>query len=186
MKEPAELEIQKQIYLLIEREPGLHLTKIADLLDITTPLLLYHVRYMEKHELITLEQEKGFTRCYIKGTIGSEDRKRLSLLRQHMPLKIVLFLLQNPLSKHKDILEKFNISKSTLSYHLKKLVDQKIITIQRIDEEEGYRVIDEDEIIRWLIKYKPSRIAMGVNDTWSGFTVLKKKSAEKKDKSEPQ
>ena len=184
MKEPAELEIQKQIYLLIEKEPGLHLTKIADLLNITTPLLLYHVRYLEKHELIILEQEKGFTRCYIKGKIGTEDRKLLSLLRQNMPLKIVLFLLQNPLSKHKEILEKFDISKSTLSYHLKKLVDQKIIMIQRIDEEEGYRVIDEEEIIRCLIKYKPSRIAIGVNDTWADFTVLNKKPPEKKKQTE--
>ena len=48
-----------------------------------------------------------------------------------------------------------------------------IITIQLVDEEQGYTVINENEIIRFLIKYKPSRIALGLKDTWVDFTVHK-------------
>lgn len=171
MKESVELETQKQIYRLILKEPGLNIGKIAELLDINGPLTIYHIRYLEKHDLITIVKGEGYTRCYLKGTVGVKDKKILSLIRQETPLKIVLYLLKNPHSKHKEILEHFDIAKSTLSYHLKKLMKKGIITIRLIDGEQGYTIINEKEIIRILIKYKPSRVALGVKDTWVDFTV---------------
>ena len=89
-------------------------------------------------------------------------------------MKIVLFLLKNPHSKHREILEHFDIAKSTLSYHLKKLVKNGIISDVSINEGQGFTVIDEEKIVRFLIKYKPSRVALGLKDTWIDFTVRKK------------
>jgi len=173
MTESAELEIQKQIYQIISEEPGLNLSKIVELLDLNMPLLLYHIRYLERHNLISVSKETGYTRCYIKGEVGVEDKKILSILRQEIPLKIVFFLLKNPHSKHKEILEHFDIAKSTLSYHLKKLVKNGIISDVSINEGQGFTVIDDEKIIRFLIKYKPSRVALGMKDTWIDFTVHK-------------
>jgi predicted transcriptional regulator len=175
MNETENLETQKKIYILISKQPGLHLNQIARLLKINRPLAIYHLRYLEKHGLITIVKEKGFTRFYIRGKIGIEDKRKLSILRQEIPLKIVLFLLENPLSKHKEILEKFDVAKSTLSYHLKKLVNHGIINTQVDGEEKGYAIVSEKEIVRFLIKYKPSRIALGLRDTWSDFSIYKKK-----------
>ena len=179
MKESTELEIQKQIYILITKQPGLHINKIAQMLNINRPLTIYHLRFLEKNDLITLVKEKGYTRCYIKGKIGLEDIKKLSILRQEIPLKIVLFLLKCPHSKHKEILKKFDITKSTLSYHLQKLVKQGIVSFRSEGKEQGYLVINEKEIIKFLIKYKPSRIAIGLKDTWLDFTIYGKKTNEK-------
>jgi len=175
MKQASELEKQQQIYILVLKQPGLHINKIAQLLNIDRQLIIYHLRYLEKHGLITITKEKGYTRCYIVGEIGIEDKKKLSLLRQEIPLKIVLFLLKHPYAKHKEILEKFDIAKSTLSYHLKKLVQQGIIDIQDIGTEKGYSIINEKETINFLIKYKPSRIALGLKDTWTDFTIYGEK-----------
>lgn len=174
MKEAAELETQKKIYMLISKEPGLNLTKISELLNINVPLTIYHLRYLEKHELITVIKEKGYTRCYAKGQVGIRDKKILSLLRQEIPLKIVLFLLKHHHAKHKEILEQFNIAKSTLSYHLKKLLSCGVLQVISVENEQWYAVVHEKEILSCLIKYKPSRIAFGLNDTWADFTVHKK------------
>ena len=171
MKDSTELETRKQIYTIIEKHPGLNISKIAELLNINVPLTLYHLRYLERHDLITIIKENGYTRCYIKGEVGVEDKKILSILRQEIPLRIVLFLLKNPLSRHKEILEHFEIGKSTLSYHLKKLVKREIIAIHTIGGEQGYSVTDKKVIISFLIKYKPSRVALGLKDTWVDFTV---------------
>ncbi|MFH1101832.1 MAG: winged helix-turn-helix transcriptional regulator [Methanobacteriota archaeon] len=175
MKQESELEKQKRIYILISKQPGLHINKIGELLNIDRQLITYHLRYLEKHNLITITKEKGYTRCYIKGEIGIEDKKKLSLLRQEIPLKIVLYLLKHPYTKHREILAEFDIAKSTLSYHLKKLIHQEIIDIQDIGTEKGYLIINEKEIINFLIKYKPSRISRGLKDTWTDFTIYKKK-----------
>lgn len=175
MQELAELETQKQIYMLISKEPGLHIGKIAELLDIKVPLAIYHIRYLEKHDLITIVKERGYTRCYLIGMVGIKEKKILSLIRQETPLKIVLYLLKKPHSKHKELLEHFDIAKSTLSYHLKKLMKRGIVDVQLADGEQGYCIINEQEIIKILIKYKPSRVALGVKNTWEDFTIYYKK-----------
>jgi predicted transcriptional regulator len=175
MSEPVELETQKKIYTLIAKEPGLHLNKIAELLNLDRPLVLYHLHSLEKHDLIVVERDEGFTRCYLRGEISIDDKKKLSMLRKQIPLQIVLFLLEHPSSRHKEILENLSIAKSTLSYHLENLVRNGIIGSRILGEEFGYSVIDQDEIIRILIKYKPSRIALGVKDTWTDFSIYKKK-----------
>ena len=97
----------------------------------------------------------------------------MSILRQEIPLRIVLFLLKHPYSKHKEILKNFDIASSTLSYHLKKLIKKGIIANQPIADTEGYVVVNEKKIVNFLIKYKPSRVALGLKDTWSDFTIRK-------------
>ena len=121
MYESTELETQQKIYRLITEHPGLSLSTIASILHIKEPIILYHVRNLIKHELIMVIREKGFTRCYVKGTVGTKDKKLISILRQEIPLKIVLYLLKYPNSRHKEILEHFHLAKSTLSYHINNL-----------------------------------------------------------------
>lgn len=174
MKETDELVTQQRIYNMIIQHPGLYLSQIAQLCKINIPLLLYHLRVLQKHNLISMVKEKGFTRCYVKGELGVEEKKLLSILRQDIPLRIVIYLLKHPSARHKELLKLFDIAKSTLSYHIKKLIDNEIINAQSFGEEQGYVVIDEEKIIRILIKYKPSRIALGLKDTWIDFTAQKK------------
>ena len=123
MDEILELDTRRKIFDLVSRNPGLHLSKIAEILKMSVQLVEYHLLYLEKNVVVYAERESGFTRYYIKGDIGTADKKILSLLRQEVPLKIVLFLLKNNNSQHKDLLKICNVAPSTLSYHLKKLVN---------------------------------------------------------------
>lgn len=173
MKNVTELELRKQIFLIISKNPGLNISNIAEILNITTAHTIYHLGYLQKHNLISINKDEGFTRCYVKGEVGREDKKKLSILRKELPLKIVLFIIEKPGSKHKDLIKNFDIAKSTLSYHLKNLMKKGIITIDVINNEAGYVVVDEKEIVSLLIKYKPSKIASGFNETWVNFTARK-------------
>jgi predicted transcriptional regulator len=173
-EDAGELETQKRVYMLISKEPGLHISKIAQVLEVSEPLVLYHIHYLEKRELISVEKEGGFSRCYPKGIIGVEDKKKFSILRQYLPAQIVLFLLKNPSAKHKEIHEHFDIAKSTLSYHLQKLLRREIISVHESAGEQRYLVVDEQGIILFLMKYKPLGIAVGMKETWDEFTIYKK------------
>jgi predicted transcriptional regulator len=171
MKEIPEFEIRKQTYLLVVKQPGLHLSKIAELLEISIPLALYHLRYLEKTELLTSSKEDGYLRYYAKGEIGTQDKIYLSFFRQEMLLKIVLFLLKNPYSRHKEIVDNFEISRSLLSYYLSKLTKKGIIIVQEEGKEHRYIVVNEEVIIRFLIKYEPYKMLKGLSDTWVDFTM---------------
>ena len=167
MNEVLELEIRREIYNLIAKNPGLHAKKIAELASITGQLADYHLLYMERCGLITGAKEEGYRRYYVKGKIGIKDRRRISILRQELPLKIILFLLKNPGSKHGEILEKLDIAKSTLTYHLKKLVNHEIISEYSDRKDKKYKVINEKEITELLIQYKPYSRIRSFEDTWT-------------------
>jgi len=108
---------------------------------------------------------------YIKGTIGVQDKRYLSILRQKTILHIILFLLKNDTVQHKDILENVAVSPSTLSYHLKKLVKHNIIDVQRYGENKGYELKNRQEIIAWLIQYKPFDLYEGFVDVWTDLSI---------------
>jgi len=171
MKESAELGIQKRIYVLVSKHPGLNLSKIAEILGVSIELARYHLQYLEKNQLLISGKEEGYQRYYLKDKIGVKDKKFLSLFRQETLLKIVLFLLKNPNSRHKEILANFEMSRSLLTYYLNKLVKKGIIIAIGDGKERRYKVINEDEVARFLIKYEPYNILEGLTDTWSDFTM---------------
>ena len=90
MNELLELKTRRKIYNFISKNPGLHLSKIAELLKMRISLVEYHLLFLEKKKIVTLVKEFGYVRCYPCGReeIGSADKKILSLIRQEIPLKI--------------------------------------------------------------------------------------------------
>ena len=166
MHEALDLEIRRKIYDLIAKNPGLHAKKIAEMLIITGQLIDYHLLFMEREGLLTSVKEEGYRRYYIKGSIGIKERRRISILRQETPLKIVFFLLEHASSSHKEILAHVNISKSTLTYHLQKLIDHEIVSRVTSENETKYHILNAKEIIQLLIRYKPYSRIESFKDTW--------------------
>ncbi len=171
MEEILELETRRKIHDLISKNPGLHLSKIAEILKMGTSLVDYHLIYLEKNEIVNFVKESGYVRYYIKGKIGFEDKKILSILRQEIPLKIILYLLKTKILQHKEILQNLNIAPSTLSYHLKKLLKLNIIRVETYGGDKGYCVIDKKLIVSVLIQYKPYNLFESFNDIWIDFSV---------------
>ncbi|HUS99823.1 MAG TPA: helix-turn-helix domain-containing protein [Candidatus Thermoplasmatota archaeon] len=66
MQDVLDLETRRKIYDIISKNPGLHLSKIADLLSMRISHVEYHVNFLEKHEIITIEKSTGYKRFYLK------------------------------------------------------------------------------------------------------------------------
>jgi predicted transcriptional regulator len=171
MEDVLELETRRKIFDTISKNPGIHLSKIAELAGMRVSHVEYHVNYLEKHDIVTVEKTTGYKRFYIKGTIGTQDKRYLSILRQKTLLYIVLFLLKNDSVQHKDILDNVAVSASTLSYHLKKLVKHDIVEVQRSGENKGYQLRNKDEIIQWLIQYKPFDLYDEFVNVWNDLSI---------------
>jgi predicted transcriptional regulator len=181
MTDILELDIRRKIFELIQQDPGLHARRIAELLGIQGQKADYHLAYLEDTNLILSTKEEGYRRYYVKNIgLGAEEKKILSLLRQEHPLEIVVYLLEHPLSHHRDILKKVSLSKSLLSYHLKKLLNHHIISIQFSGSDKYYSVANRDGIIALLVRYRPHSRIERFKDTWVDFTFPKKKPSEKK------
>jgi predicted transcriptional regulator len=170
MKASSEINLRRKIYKLIEKNPGLNLVKIAEILKISWQLADYHLLYLNKEEIITIVREEGYKRYYVKGEISVESRKKLALLRQEIPLKIVMLILEKKSMTHRKILEFFDIAASTLSYHLKKLVKYGLLFYEEIDNERKYMIKNEKELKNILIKYKPYSWAGDFTGMWANLS----------------
>ena len=162
-------DTQQKIFDLIQKNQGLHLSKIAELMNMRLSLAQYHLSNLEKDHLIVSVSEKGYKRYYSDETsIGSQEKKILALLRQEIPLKIITFLIKKQIAQHKQIMEYVNVSPSTLSYHLNKLVAADIIEVSSYGEERGYKIRNKKEIKQLLLKYV---LIEGFDQLWDDFSI---------------
>lgn len=159
-----ELETRRKIYEIIRKFPGLHLRELARQLGMSVPLVDYHLNFLEKYGIITGIQDEQYRRFYPRDPIGAEqktdalsaDEKRIvALLRQRIPLQIVLFILKNGSAQHREMVPVMGISASTLSHHLNKLTRKGILLKSAVGEERGYRLSNEGQIARLLLHYEP-------------------------------
>ena len=172
MNDGLEQEIRQKIYNLILKNPGLHLSKIAQELNMRTSLAEYHLKYLEKNELIISIKNPGeyYRRYYSKDSPhGVDDKKILAVLREEMLLKIILLLLQKKKLRHKEILTHFEITAPTLSYYLDKLMTNGVIEVTRYGEEKGYELIDRKRILRLLFRYEFHTVAEDFKAVWDDF-----------------
>jgi len=137
MNDLLELETRREIYDFITQNPGINLSKIAELLQLSPQLVDYHILYMENHGMISISKDKGYKRCYIRDKFGLADKRVLAILRQEIPFQIIFFLLNNPFSRHRDILRNLGMSSPRFSYHLRKLVKNNIIAESTVGEKKG-------------------------------------------------
>ena len=169
MGELFDLETRRRIYEVIEQHPGVNLSSIAQLLKMNVPLVDYHTRYFEKHGLVSVVKEGGFKRYYVKGAVGVLHQRLFAVLRQEMPLRIVLFLLKNPGARYPEICGCLSVSKSTVSYHMKKLIKCGVVAVSVEGEGWVYSVSDEKLVVGFLVQYKPSRVLRQFSETWEEF-----------------
>ncbi|KAA0002848.1 MAG: transcriptional regulator [Thermoplasmata archaeon] len=166
------LETRRKIYNLILNYPGLHEREIARKLNISLSTLDYHLHYLEKREIIVSKKDGRYTRYFASLKVGMQDKKIIAILRQKTPRKIVLFLLMHPGSIHKEICEGVKKSPSTISFHLKKMIDAGIIEAVSLGRETAYSVKDEEEVVKMLITYKNTFLDSAVDsfiETWSSL-----------------
>jgi predicted transcriptional regulator len=170
MDDILELESRKKIYSILKKNPGLHLSKIAKILNLRVSLVEYHLHYLEKHSLIKSDKHTGYKRYFISGETESVQKKNFSIIRQKNLLKIVLLLLKQKQANHKELLSQLEISPATLSYHLKRLVKNGILDIDKKGKTHIYSIKNPKELTIWLIKYKPYNLLDGFTEVWIDFT----------------
>lgn len=155
-EDPLELDSRRSIYELIDSSPGIHFREISRRLDIPMGVVEYHLYYLLKNDMIIARKEGRYKRYYTEGKVGSRDKKVLAFLRKKVPREVLIYLMLNPDSRHKDIKNELKVSGSTLSFHMKRMIKKGVI---EEDEEGGtkkFRVKDPEAVSRMLIRYKKS------------------------------
>ncbi len=157
MKEDVlELETRRQIYTAISINPGLHFRELQRHLDISTGLLDYHLKYMEKRELVVSKRDGNYLRYYASNQVPGDMKELFPFLRQEITRTILIYLLLNPEAQHGEILENLTVSGATLSYHLKKMSKAGVIEKRKAGRESRYTVKNPERVGDALATYRRS------------------------------
>lgn len=169
MEEALELENRRNIFRFVSDNPGAYFREIQKGLELATGVLEYHLGYLVKEKLLSTEKEGKKRRYFVSQDVPHPDKRTLGLMRQKTPRRIAIYALLNPNCSFQDLLGEFTISKSTLSFHLKKLLRARILESTKKGRKKFYRVVDPDETARILISYKSSFVDSVVDsfaDVW--------------------
>lgn len=152
-------EVRKRVYDAVRRYPGIHVRGIERNLGISAALAQYHVKKLEEAGYVEGKEQTGYTRYYptSKGKsarVTDEDQPIVGVLREQVPLHIVLLLLDHDALTHTELVERVGVAKSTVSYHLAKLAELSIV--ERARGSPALRLAQRDRIYRLLLAYNPT------------------------------
>ena len=155
------VKTRRDLYQFVRRSPGYHLREIARSLNLSITLADYHLRFLEKNELVAASMDGEYKRYYPRSQPGdaesrpalSDFEKRvLAYLRQPVPFQVLAFLMGRESAAHKEILDHVPVSPSTLSHHLKKMQGAGILA-QAASRDRGYRISDPKSVARVMATY---------------------------------
>jgi predicted transcriptional regulator len=168
---PLDLENRRIIFDFVRRFPGAYFREIQKATGLVVGTLAYHLEYLESRGLISSQRQANRKR-YFAAEVRHGDRRIIGVLRQAVPRRLVIHLMLHPDTSFQDLLEVARVSKSTLSFHLSKLTDARIIEASKRAREKAYRVADEEEVSRILITYRSSFLDGLVDrfvETWTAI-----------------
>lgn len=165
--------VRQRVYDAVRRFPGIHVRELERQTKESAALCQYHLEKLVAEKLVEGHDQGGYTRYFptAKGKAASvtpRDQETLGLLRENVPLHIVLVLLDDEPLSHTEIVAKVDVAKSTVSYHLAKLAEGGIV-----DREPGtkkLRLVDRERTYRLLLMYRPTpTLIEAFGELWGGL-----------------
>ena len=150
-------ETRAQIQECVYRNPGVHFNEISRKLDIATGQTQYHLRKLIRGERLERESIAGRTHYY-PPTYSEWERGAIALLRRETTREIVLYLLRNDRATPAELTDRLDLARSTIEWHLSRLIDREIVTKERLDDSANELVIqlvDESDVYRLLREIEP-------------------------------
>lgn len=121
------LEVRREIYNFIDKNPGLYQNEISRQMSIPKSTLRYHFKCLKKLGLIETKSEGKCKQIYTAGKMSTQDKQILGLLRQETSCKIILYLLLGVTCSQMDLSKELEMHPTTIEFHLKKLLYMDII-----------------------------------------------------------
>ena len=146
-----------RIYQYIINNPGCHLRKIGKDLDLAMGHTQYHLKTLEKADLIKSRRIGVFRRYYTVSIYGERLESLSAILRQEVPRDIIIFLIENPGTTQADIAKHKGFSAPTINWHMSRLIEEGLVRSRKQGKFVNYYVEgDIKDITTILRKYYPS------------------------------
>ena len=147
---------EQKIILEIKNNPGIRFRELMKSMKITNGVMSYYIQKLEKTGIVNTERTSGVLRLFSE-SIEISDMNMIKFLRISTPKKIIAVLLEKDLLTFKQITEKIQMSPSTTSFYLTKLVNTGILSISNAFPRR-YLLNNKQRLTNLITLYYPSVI----------------------------
>ena len=147
---------EQKIILEIKNNPGIRFRELMKSVEITNGIMSYYIKKLEKNRIITIERTSGVLRLFSE-TIETSDMNILKFLRISTPKKIMVLLIEEDSLTFKQITERIQMSPSTTSFYLAKLIHAEILSISEVLPRR-YLLNNKQKLGNLITLYHPSII----------------------------
>jgi DNA-binding MarR family transcriptional regulator len=125
-------ELQQKILLSINENPGIRYRELLRLINSSNGVLSYHINKLESMELLNVSRRMRITRFFPRN-ISNEIMGILGNLRNQTSYEIIKILYENGPISQQEIIKYTKKAASTVSWHMKKLLEDNIVCIKDKD-----------------------------------------------------
>jgi len=155
-KKLLEVGIRQKLFTLISECPGIHFRDAQRRTESSTGNLTYHLDCLVKAGLLTSVRDGKYLRYYAFTEKSTEEKRILEMARRKTDRHILLLLIQNETNTNEELSKILNLSPSTISWHIKKLIETNILSVKAEGRKVFYSVNNQELVSGILIKYKES------------------------------
>jgi predicted transcriptional regulator len=148
-------ETRKAIAEVVRNRPGIHFNEIVRRLDLATGQVQYHLNRLREKDTIIDQRLYGRTHFY-PPVYDEWERRALALLRRDTAGDVVAYLLANGSTRPGTVVADLEIARSTLEWHLDRLVDHGLVEKRQAGGQVSLRAADPSETVRLLRKADPA------------------------------
>lgn len=130
MSDEIENETRTRVASCVRTDPGIHFNELVRTLDIAPGQVQYHTRKLVRMETLVEAPLYGKTH-YFPPEYDAWERQTIALLRRETAGDIVACLMENGPMRPVAITERIGIARSTLSWHIDRLVAADVVEKQR-------------------------------------------------------
>lgn len=123
-------DARRRIADAIRTHPGIHFNELARCLDLAAGQVQYHLKKLHSKDAVVSESLYGRTHYY-PPEYDDWERKALALLHRETASDIVAYVLVTGPTAPGPAADDLGIARSTLEWHLDRLVEHRLITKQR-------------------------------------------------------
>jgi len=142
---------KERILEFITANPASHLRKIKSNLCYSMGTIQYYLTMLEKEGKIKFTKTRFYKNYY---SINESDEKILSIFNLNSPRSIVMYLIQHESATHQDITRGVGLSSSTISWHMKRLIELQVVQTKYSGKYTMYSLTDRNHVLINISKYK--------------------------------
>ena len=151
-------QVRKRIHREIRASPGIHFNELVRTLDLAPGQVQYHIKQLISTGSIIPESAWGRTHYYPSG-IDSEDRRAIAVVRRETSEALLKTLIETDPCSPMDLADDLDIARSTLEYHLDRMVEVGLVEkVHGLGGEVTVSIVDPDRAELLLSLVEPTTV----------------------------